>query len=129
MKTIKNKLLILIVIILLCFVGYKYVYQDHRNIETEKAAFILSTKELFTDFSVDEGKAERKYLNQTILVTGKVISSDEISISLDGNVFCQFSDSLELQPEPGKTIKIKGRFIGYDDLLEEIKLDQSNIID
>ena len=29
----------------------------------------------------------------------------------------------------GQVIKVKGRFVGYDDLLEELKMDQSQLID
>ena len=49
---------------------------------------------------------------------------------LDHGIYCQLlnaSDHKELTA--GGEVKIKGRFIGYDDLLEEVKLDQCLIIE
>ena len=125
----KTRIAIIIIIILLGFAGYKYVYQSHRDIKSEKAEFAVTSNELIEAFTTNPSGSEKIYLNKTIEVTGSVSASAVLSITLDDKIFCQFSDSLEFQPESGKTIKIKGRFIGYDDLLEEIKLDQSNIID
>ncbi|GAA4281140.1 OB-fold protein [Gaetbulibacter aestuarii] len=124
----KKSIAILIILIILGFIGYKYVYHDHRNIKEESAVFIVSSKELIGEFSSDPSKAEKKYLNKTIQVSGPVSSINDVSITLSGAVFCQFTNGLNFSPKENQSLKIKGRLIGYDDLLEEIKLDQCSVI-
>lgn len=126
----KTRIVVTVIIVfLLGFGGYKYLYQSHRDIKSEKAEYVVTSNELIEAFATNASDSEKIYLNKTIEVSGPVSSSTALSITLDDKIFCQFSDSLKLQPELGKTIKVKGRFIGYDDLLEDIKLDQSNWVD
>ena len=125
----KKNIFILIVIGLLVLIGYKYVYHDHRNIEEETAEFKISSENLINAFSTNSSDAEKKYLNRTIEISGPVSDSNESSITLGGGVFCQFTNNLPVEsPKETQIIKIKGRLIGYDDLLEEIKLDQCTIV-
>jgi len=120
----KKKIIILLVFISIAVFAYNYVFQDHRDIETEKREYILSSIEILNEFSIDPITSEKKYLNKTIEVIGNVTAQSENSISLDNIVFCQFSKHIKKGIENNTQIKIKGRFIGYDDLVEEIKLDQ-----
>ena len=69
---------------------YKYIYQNHRDIQNEQAKFVISSNSIVNEFFLNSIESEKKYLNTKI--------------------------------------KIKGRFIGYDDLLEHVKLDQCLII-
>ncbi|WP_242093231.1 OB-fold protein [Aestuariivivens sediminicola] len=117
---------ILIIGIIIFIIGYNYIYQDHRNIEKEKPAFVIDAKILAEQFEIDPVSSETKYLNQTMEISGIVTAINENTIILDNKVFCQFSeDIVALQKD--NSIKVKGRFIGYDDLLEEIKLDQCSM--
>jgi hypothetical protein len=34
-----------------------------------------------------------------------------------------------LNLQSNQTVKIKGRFVGYDDLMEELKMDQCQLIE
>ena len=90
----------------------------------EVITYTLSSIEILNEFSIDPLKSEKKYLNKTIEVTGKITAHSDKSISLDNIVFCQFSTYIKKEIKNNTQIKIKGRFIGYDDLVEEIKLDQ-----
>ena len=117
----------IISIVILAFIAlaYNYVYQDHRDIENEKAEFTLSTKTLINEFLVNPNKSEKEYLNKVIEVTGVVTEiNNNNNITLDNKVFCQLDNSNNSNIKIGQAIAIKGRIIGYDDLLEEIKLDQ-----
>ncbi|WP_341215055.1 hypothetical protein [uncultured Wocania sp.] len=118
----------LIIILLTIIVVYNYIYQDHRNIKTEQAEFILTPKEFLNEFSINPNKSEQKYLNKTIEVSGSVSEINKTDLTIENNVFCQFNKNINLSAKINTRIKIKGRCIGYDDLLEQVKLDQCYII-
>jgi hypothetical protein len=119
-----KKWIFIIFLIAVGFFVYKYVYHDHRDIETEKPEFSLTTIELSNEFSIAPAKSEKKYLNKTIEVTGQITGQSSSTVTLDNIVFCQFTNPIKSPLENNTQIKVKGRFIGYDDLFEEIKLDQ-----
>ena len=119
------------VLILLCIVvgiiGYRYVYQDHRDIATETSIYKLTASDLLDEFAINPMTSENKYLNKTIEVSGSISDKNPQSITIEDKVFCQFSSKIQKALNT-EQIKIKGRFIGYDDLLEQVKLDQCMII-
>ena len=120
-------IIILIVLIIAAIIGYNYIYQDHRDIENEIAEFEITSNEIALRFIENTEDAEAKYLNTTIEVSGNVSEGDSTSITLDDKVFCQFSQALQNENQLNTKLKIKGRVIGYDDLLEQVKLDQCTI--
>ncbi|WP_425597747.1 OB-fold protein [Winogradskyella flava] len=125
----KKKIIILAVILIIAAIfGYNYIYQDHRDIETETAEFSISSSEIATLFSEDITSAEQKFLNKTIEISGIISEINTNDITIDDKAFCQFSDVITTALDKTDTIKIKGRVIGYDDLLEQVKLDQCTII-
>ena len=109
---------------------YRYTYQDHRDISSEKATYVVSIPELKKEFASNDSLAFAKYQDQTIELTAKITAVDleNKAAVLDNSVFATFNDSLPKDIVSGKTQKIKGRFLGYDELLEEFKMDQSSII-
>nr|WP_282042445.1 hypothetical protein [Winogradskyella flava] len=116
------------ILIIAAIFGYNYIYQDHRDIETETAEFSISSSEIATLFSEDITSAEQKFLNKTIEISGIISEINTNDITIDDKAFCQFSDVITTALDKTDTIKIKGRVIGYDDLLEQVKLDQCTII-
>ena len=120
---------IIIVLVAIGILGYNYVFQDHRDIKTEKVAFTLSADELATSFQNEEEAARLKYENKTIAVSGELTSIDGTSLILDNKVFFALSEN-ETPPTTNKlntTISLKGRCLGYDSLLEEVNLDQASL--
>lgn len=117
-----------IVLIIAIVIGYNYVFKAHRDIATETAHSVMESQELADEFQINPAASESKYLDKTIQVSGRVSEVTASSITLDDKVFCVFSNVLKSDITPNQTIKIKGRFIGYDDLFEQIKLDQCHII-
>lgn len=122
-------IILVVLVVIIAILGYNYMYQEHRNVATEKAAYSFTATSLSEEFQINPKASEFKYLDKIIQVSGTISSADEKTLTLNNVVFCQFSI-----PIATNTIKIddplviKGRFIGYDDLLEEIKLDQCQII-
>lgn len=126
-KKIPLGILILLIAII---VIYRYTYQDHRNISSEKATYTLTIAVLEKEFAANDSLASAKYQDQTIEVTAKItaIDIDNKAIILDNKLFASFNDSLSKDISYGQKITLKGRFLGYDELLEQFKMDQSSII-
>jgi len=128
MKSMKrNWIALIIVLIITTVIGYNYVYQDHRDIENEQTEFTMSSVEINQLFSKNSVAAEQKFLNKTIEVSGLITDINSNDITIDDKIFCQFSNNLETSLNKNEKVKIKGRVIGYDDLLEQVKLDQCSI--
>ncbi|RIA08345.1 putative nucleic acid binding protein [Flavobacteriaceae bacterium MAR_2010_72] len=120
-----RKWIILIALLVLGIFAYNYIYQEHRNIQDETPEFVVTAVELSKEFSNDPKASERKYLNKTIVINGIITEQNENDLILNPNIFCQFEQKITTNDT---VVQIKGRVIGYDDLLEEIKLDQCNIL-
>ncbi len=123
-----KKWIAIIVLILIVVIGYNYIYQDHRNISSEAPEFELNAISIKNEFASNSVASEKKYLNKTVAILGEVSDSSDKEITLNSSVFCQLIDSLKEPLKMDSQIKIKGRVIGYDDLLEQVKLDQCIII-
>ncbi|WP_333809941.1 OB-fold protein [Flavobacterium sp.] len=122
----KKKLLIFLIFFILgALLMYNFIYKKHRNIADEKESYVLSVDNLKSDFSQNDSLSNAKYLDKTIVIYGKISSIDLITncIYIDGSV----SAILKEKPmglKVNDSIQLKGRFIGYDDLLEEFKMDE-----
>ena len=123
-----RKIVLFGIIITILIIGYNYVYQDHRDIAKEEAEFVLNSKEIKNEFVSNVFTAEEKYLNRTIEVSGTISETNIVDITIDNNVFCQFSNNINSSVKLNSIVTIKGRVIGYDDLLEQVKLDQCILI-
>jgi len=123
-----RKWIIFLVLLIIAFIGYNYIYYAHRDIKSEPVEYSIKAIDILYEFSANPSISEHKYLNKTIAVSGKISELNKNNITLNGQVFCQFNKTVKIKIKNISQIKIKGRFIGYDDLLEQIKLDQCNII-
>lgn len=127
-KTTKWIGIIAIVFLLMITVTYKYLYKSHRDIASEAATFNNNALALTNEFKQDTDKASQKYLNNVILVDGVITNIEVDGIVLNNTVYVQFSEP-DLQGFTLKEhFKIKGRCLGYDELLELVKFDQSVVI-
>lgn len=122
-----RKWIALLIIVIVAFLGYNYIYQDHRDIESETAAFTLTAEDITNDFEINPSDAESKYLNKTIIISGIITELNSKQITVNDKVFCQLNNPTNIL-KTNQEVTLKGRFIGYDNLLEEIKLDQCYII-
>lgn len=120
----------ILVLLLLSVGGYFYVYKEHRDISTEAESYSMDVKILFLDYQNNEVEADKKYLNKTIVVSGEVsmLNFETQSVVLNNKLFAVFSEKIRSDIKIKSNIKLKGRLIGYDSLLEEIKMDQCIIL-
>ena len=116
-------------IAIVAIVGYNYIYQDHRDIQSEKPAYTLNAASFVKEFQINEAEATAKYLNKTIEIEGTLSSIDGNTVVVDNVIFFALSEN-ETPPTSNQIntpVQIKARCIGYDNLLEEVKLDQATL--
>lgn len=124
----KRILIVLFIIAIAGYFGYKYVYKEHRDISAEKASYSLTVQDLDIAFQTDENSANLKYLDKTILIQGNLTNSNipENNIVIDSKITCYFT---ELPEKIDSNLLIKGRFIGYDELLDEYKINECSFVE
>ena len=116
----KNKFIVFLLAI--CCSGYVYythLMKPPASIESRQVAFTGTA----AAFSPKAQENANDWLDKVVILEGVVTSKDENGITLNNRVYCQFSATQKIVVAE-QTLKIKGRFIGYDDLLNELKLDQ-----
>jgi hypothetical protein len=131
---IKGAILVVVLISSTIFFVYN---KPHRNVLDEKAKFSLSVDQMNKEFLADEGSAYKKYFNQIVELSGEVISINEkdkgrhdivlesLGSIANGELVQNENNVSGLK---NKKAALKGLFIGYDNLLEEIKLSECSII-
>jgi hypothetical protein len=127
----KKLLLIAIVLCIFLFVAYKYIYADHRNISDEQATYSLLATELIEAYTTNAEDAETKFLDKVVEITGLAsqINVKESNIALNEMIFAYVTSSNQLDDiQLNQLVKIKGRIIGYDEIMNEIKMDQCEIL-
>lgn len=123
-----RKFLIFFVLLLLGVLVYNYINKDHRIIATEQSVLVVSSANINNEFSKNPLDSKERYIDNTIEVFGLISEINSYDITLDNKVFCQFSNQIKDSLKENIKVKIKGRVIGYDDLLEQVKLDQCTLI-
>lgn len=114
---------------IVAILAYNYIYKSHRNIEEESPSYVISASDLMSEFSKDIENSSIKYLDKTIQVSGIVSSIDKTSLVIENKINCYFNDTIiNYKQLLDKNIIVKGRCIGFDELLEEIKIDQCTIV-
>lgn len=113
-----------LLILLVAAVGYNYVlHGGARNLSNEDTAFSITSKVIIDEFSTQTDASTKKYLDKAIAISGIITSISEKEVILDNSIICILKD-LDASLKVNQTITLKGRLVGYDDLMGEIKLDQ-----
>jgi hypothetical protein len=109
---------------------YTFVFNaQHRNIAKEDATVTLSADALFTAFITDEATATKRYLDKVIALSGVVSTiENENDAVLNGKIQVRFSTTSGVPLVNQKAVTVKGRCVGYDELLELVKIDQATLI-
>ena len=119
----KNKLTVLVILTItfIGFLSYEYSFKSPLKISQKKVEFIGSSVELINKIQ----KEGSQWHDKVVIISGKITKLDSQGIVISPNRYCPVQDSLfSKNIQPNDTISIKGRVIGYDDLFEELKLDQ-----
>jgi hypothetical protein len=117
---------VFVIVAIMGILGYNYLYQDHMDVASSNATSSFTTSELIALFTDNNVSNDIRALDQVIEVSGIASDKTEASITLDDQVFIEFSNPRKIELNQAYTIK--GRCLGYDDLLEEVKVDQAIFI-
>jgi len=122
----KKRILVFIILFIgLGYFSYNYImYGGARDIQKEEAAYRVTSKMIIEEFSKDTNVATKKYIDKSIEIKGVVTSVNDSLITIDQSVLCKMKEINKSLSVVGKSVSVKGRVIGFDDLMEEIKLDE-----
>ena len=126
----KKKVFISLLILIVAAIGvYKYIYKAHRDIAAEEASYTTTVDAIYVAFTQNDSTANAKYLDKTVAVKGMIYNIDvaEKIITVDDKLVTRFSENLPANLKVKDSVTIKGRVIGFDDLLEEIQMDQCTV--
>lgn len=127
----KKKILVLVILVIgLLTCAYFYVYQEHKDVAATSADFTISVADLQREFMADDSLATLKYQDKVVELSGIITAVEEPSksIVIDEKVFAVFNAAIPSEVQNKSKVTIKGRFLGYDELLEEFKIDQVSLV-
>jgi flagellar basal body-associated protein FliL len=114
----------IVTIIILAIAGYYYVmHGGARNVSNEETAFTISSKNISDEFATNVDASNKKYLDKAIAITGIVTNVNGKEVILDNSIICNLKE-VDATIQKDQKVTLKGRLVGYDDLIGEIKLDQ-----
>jgi hypothetical protein len=127
-----KKVKIIIVSILLVgitlFAVFNYViYGGARNLSTEQTDFTVSSQSISKEFVENIEASNEKYLEKAVAIKGKITKITGKEVIIDNSISCTLKD-LDSTIKENQIIILKGRVVGYDDLMGELKLDQCLIL-
>jgi hypothetical protein len=105
-------------------------YKPHPEWNQMEPAYKLRAVDLLLEYRSNILKANSKYLNQVLSITGEVTSLEANLVIIDHGVTCTLDSTqiINVKPAVGKRLIVKGRCVGYDDLLEEVRMDHGFIL-
>ena len=109
---------VLPLVALVAFVYYtKSLKPDYASI---KPTLITESHDLLWRFQMNEGD---ELINQVVQFRGKITGFDSLLVIMDHRLICNPDSTMVDDLSIGDSTTLKGRCIGYDDLLEELRLD------
>tara|TARA_B100000941_G_scaffold89961_1_gene62289 strand:+ start:732 stop:1139 length:408 start_codon:yes stop_codon:yes gene_type:complete len=120
-----------LIFIVLLIIVYAVWNKPHKNYSNTKPNITIDSSNFINEFKTNSTLATEKYLNQIILVNGNVTDRLTKSVVLNNGIVCTLDSSSLKALEPiqiNNDVSIKGRFVGFDDLFEEIRLDHCFIM-
>ena len=125
----KTKNLLLAAVVIGLIVGawatWYVFFKPHRDVSAEKPAYEMTAQAFSEAFKADTA-AYRKFADQAILLEGAVTAVEGKHLSL-GNIICSMDSTNQGRLgslKSGDMVKVQGRFTSYNDLMEEIMMDQ-----
>lgn len=116
-------------ILLSGLVIYEKVFNaKHREIFAEPTEFTISADDLQFHFADNQKVATKKYMNKVIETYGLVTEVDDNTLVLENKIQVYFLSELKQEITVGDNLSIKGRCVGFDELLLTVKMDQATTI-
>lgn len=106
------------------FLGYKYLMTSgERNLDSEKTKFVVTSKSILSEFSSNIELANKKYLEKAVAISGVVTSVKNHEVIIDNIIICNLAE-IDKTIKADQNVSIKGRIVGFDDLMGELKMDK-----
>ena len=126
-KKVKIIGIILVLALLIGFSVFNYVFHGGaRDLATEEVAFTVTSKNISAEFAANVAGATKKYSDKAIAVSGIVTAVSDSIVTIDNTIICNFKTP-DTSIKNEEAITVKGRLVGFDDLMGELKLDQCTI--
>ena len=120
---IKKIIVILILVVVTGYFAFDYIMHGGvRNVQSEKSAYVVKSKDIAKEFSTNADEATKKYLNKPIEISGAISNIKDSIVSIDETILCKMKDLNNVSKDL-KSVTVKGRVVGFDDLMGELKLD------
>ncbi|MFL2624360.1 MAG: hypothetical protein ACJ0P6_07680 [Flavobacteriaceae bacterium] len=87
----------------------------------------LSSAELIYKSSMDNSSNKLNLSKNKILLSGVVTTVKKSALIVDKKIFCKFKNGIS-DVKVGDTLRLLGKFIGYDELFQEYKLNDCSIV-
>jgi len=109
---------------------YNTYNKPHKDFNKSPFEVAIESEELISLYQDNTDNANARFLDKILLVKGNITNIESDIIILDNGIVCTLDPSQVVTEEIhlNKNISVKGRCIGYDDLLEEIRIDHSFIM-
>lgn len=126
-KMIKKIIIVCIFILLSCIGIYVYITKPATDYYTLKSEKNFDSTSQFVDVQKD-------YLSKIVEIQGVVTHINTVSPFVNITLDTSFVFSFEMTKTEknfflGEKIKVKSRFVGFDDLFEEYSFTDCNILD
>jgi|TARA_B100000949_G_C14273841_1_gene448657 hypothetical protein len=105
-------------------------FKPHPEWTLMEPSFELRAVVLLSEYRSDITKANSKYLNKVLSIEGKLTSTEPSLMIIDHGVTCTLDSTqmIDQYPALGTRVIIKGRCVGYDELLEEVRIDHVSVL-
>jgi hypothetical protein len=98
--------------------------KPHKDYAAQEADVTLSAAQFYLDFQQNKDSMNLVYAEKVVQLEGVFQEQiDEVTYLLEPGIAIQMQSSGEAMPQPGSMISVKARFLSYDDLMGEVKLD------
>lgn len=126
-KKIKIIGILFVAALVVGFSIYNYVFHGGaRDLASEEVAYTVTSKSISAEFAKNIPAATTKYSDKAIAVSGMVTAVTDSIVTIDNTIICNFKiPDTTIKNE--QAITVKGRLVGFDDLMGELKLDQCSI--
>lgn len=127
-KKVRIAVVAIAIIAITGFTSYNYVmHGGARDLTSEKTDFTVTSKSILDEFATNTEVSNKKYLEKAVAIKGVITAINKNEIIIDKTIICgdiNQQDSFKV----GQNVTIKGRVVGFDDLMGDLKLDQSFIV-
>ena len=126
--------IILKFLFLLFIVGLIIIYviynKPHKDFNKSPIETTIESIDLISFYQDNPDDSNTRFLDKIILVIGTITDIEKNIIILDNSIVCKLDPSqiINDQININTEVSVKGRCIGYDDLLEEVRIDHCFII-